>query len=73
MADHIEPGPADATCLGCGADIYGDDDRSFAFGPDAYLCFQCAVDRGGVYDEEEDRWLAEPNVESLPDERRPHA
>lgn len=36
---------------------------------DAWLCFDCAVRRGGVYDSEEDRWTTAPNVADLPQER----
>jgi hypothetical protein len=58
-------------CIDCGATIWMDGDRSFASGPDVYLCFECAERRGGVYDEAEDRWAVPPDVSGLPDERRP--
>lgn len=60
------------TCIDCGATIWADGDRSFVSGPDTYLCFECAERRGGVYDEDEDRWTVSPDVSDLPDERRPH-
>jgi len=66
--DWSEPTP----CCDCGAPIFPDVDRTFACGPDAYLCFECAERRGGVYDAEEDRWTVAPRTADLPDERRPH-
>jgi hypothetical protein len=59
-------------CLDCGAAIAPERERAFAVGDDMYLCFECAVRRGGVYDEREDRWMVPPIVEDEPDERRPH-
>jgi hypothetical protein len=32
------------------------------------LCDACAVDRGGVYDEPEDRWAVPPDLAGLPEE-----
>jgi hypothetical protein len=60
------------TCIDCGASIEPEVDRSFACGPDVYLCFTCAEGRGGIYDEGEDRWVRAPDVAELPDERRAH-
>jgi hypothetical protein len=39
---------------------------------DAFLCLECALKRGGVFDEDTDRWVVPPDVEDLSDERRPH-
>jgi hypothetical protein len=59
-------------CIDCGRAIWADRDRSFASGPNSYLCFECAERRGGVYDEAEDRWTVAPDMSGLFDERRPH-
>jgi hypothetical protein len=59
-------------CCACGASLWPDVDRGFACSPDAYLCFQCAEERGGVYDAQEDRWVVPPDVSGLPEERRAH-
>jgi hypothetical protein len=59
-------------CLQCGAELWPEVDRAFPVGPDAYLCFECAERRGGVYDADEDRWVVAPTVAGLGDERRPH-
>ncbi len=58
-------------CADCRATI-APSDRVFAISDETFLCFECAVKRGGVYDEPHDRWLVEPNVADEPDERRPH-
>jgi hypothetical protein len=60
-------------CVECGASLSVEIDRAFACGPDTFLCYACAERRGGIFDEDEDRWTLPPDVESLPDERRPHA
>jgi hypothetical protein len=62
-----------STCIDCGATLWPDVGRAFATGPDSYLCFACAERRGGVYDASQDRWSVAPDVDALPDERRPHA
>jgi hypothetical protein len=61
-----------STCIDCGAPLPGEGARSYANAPASYLCFACAERRGGVYDEDEDRWTIPPDVSGLPDERRPH-
>jgi hypothetical protein len=55
-----------ATCALCGAEIAPASDRSFAAGGDAFLCFQCALERGGRYDELHDRWETAPETAGLP-------
>jgi hypothetical protein len=60
------------TCAGCGVELWPAVDRAFASGDSVYLCFECAEHRGGVYDEDEDRWTVAPDVSELGDERRPH-
>lgn len=60
------------TCADCGAELWPNVDRAFAYGPDTYLCFECAERRGGVYEADEDRWSVAPDISGLPDERRPH-
>ncbi len=62
-----------SVCSSCGAELWPEADRAFTYGPGAYLCFECAERRGGVFDAEEDRWTSAPDVSGLPDERRPHA
>lgn len=52
-------------CVGCGEPITATVDRVFAVGSDDVLCMTCCLARGGVYDEEEDRWIDEPRVDDL--------
>ena len=55
-----------ATCLICGAEIAPERDRAFAMSGDTFLCFACAVRRGGSWDEGHDRWTTEPQTGDLP-------
>ena len=59
-------------CCGCGSTVAPESDRAFAVDDDVFLCFECAIARGGVYDAEEERWSVAPTIVDLPDERRPH-
>ena len=59
-------------CCDCGAAVSPELDRAFSCAPETYLCFECAIRRGGVYDGRLDRWASPPDVSRLPDERRPH-
>jgi hypothetical protein len=53
------------SCAECGAVFYPSRDRGFAFGSDAALCFDCAVRRGGRWDELHDRWETDADVGDL--------
>jgi hypothetical protein len=59
-----------ANCADCGAEIDPATDEAFAFGETGFLCLECGLRRGGIYDAEEDRWTKAPDVSDLPDERR---
>ena len=62
------PGPdelAVARCADCGDELDPDMDRGYALGPDAVLCFRCASQRGGTWDESQERWVIEPDVADL--------
>jgi hypothetical protein len=54
------------SCEGCGAEIAPATDRAFAVGEQAFLCFRCAVRRGGSWDEVHDRWAVAPDTSDLP-------
>jgi len=54
------------SCLLCGAEIVPERDRTFAVSRDGFLCFACAVRRGGSWDEQHDRWTTEPETGDLP-------
>jgi hypothetical protein len=69
MSVEREEEEAVAVCAACGAEIVAETERGFRIGDRGALCFQCAVERGGVYDEREDRWLVAPDLRGLePDE-----
>ncbi|MEB2344580.1 MAG: hypothetical protein OZ948_07570 [Deltaproteobacteria bacterium] len=53
-------------CVLCGAEIAPGRDRTFAISPEQFLCFACAVRRGGSWDERRDRWTEEPELGGLP-------
>ena len=55
-----------ATCVICGAEIAPARDRGYAAGPDTFLCFACATERGGTWDELHDRWLEAPDTRDFP-------
>lgn len=56
----------DATpCAACDAMVEPGAARGYGFGSDAVLCWQCAVDRGGSYDAEQERWVSPPRVDDL--------
>ena len=73
MTTHYDEWAEASTCLNCGVELWPDVDRAFASGPGAYLCFECAERRGGVFDADEDSWTVAPDVSGLVDERRQHA
>jgi hypothetical protein len=51
-----------STCVACGAEISIERERGYALGGATALCFACAMDRGGVYDETRERWTTPPDV-----------
>jgi hypothetical protein len=53
-------------CLNCGAEISLARDRSYAVSENDALCFECALERGGAYDERHDEWTRAPQLEGLP-------
>jgi protein-L-isoaspartate(D-aspartate) O-methyltransferase len=59
-------------CADCGASLWEDEERAFAYSPGAYLCWDCAIRRGGVFDASHSSWTRAPDLRDLPDERRPH-
>ncbi len=50
-------------CASCGTEVRATD-RAYAF-DDSVLCFECAIARGGAYDEQHDRWTRAPDVSDL--------
>jgi recombinational DNA repair protein (RecF pathway) len=56
-------------CCECGTMVYPATDRAFGVDEDEFLCVECAIRRGGVYDELWDRWAVPPNLSGIPHER----
>ena len=54
-------------CLDCGAVIDPPTDRAYERGDEEVYCFECAVRRGGVYDDDRERWTIAPDVEAAGD------
>ncbi|HEY8427252.1 MAG TPA: hypothetical protein VIL20_02715 [Sandaracinaceae bacterium] len=50
-------------CASCGAEVRSAE-RAFAF-ESSVLCYECAISRGGIYDELHDRWTRAPDLEGL--------
>jgi hypothetical protein len=59
-------------CIDCGDEVLPGAGRAYSISPELVLCFDCAVARGGEYDERLDRWVKDPDLRGEPDERRPH-
>jgi hypothetical protein len=52
-------------CADCDAVIDPGRERGFGLGAGGTLCYECAVRRGGRYDEVHDRWAEEPRLAGL--------
>lgn len=55
-----------APCADCGAELQLGRSRECAIANETYLCFACALRRGGSYDEAHDRWTTAPRTDGLP-------
>lgn len=60
-----EPGDAIDVCKGCGDPLDVLNER-YAYGGHSVLCWNCAVERGGIYDGEHECWVNEPDVQDVP-------
>lgn len=55
-------------CSHCGDRVAPGVERGFRSGISIVLCWRCAVERGGQYDEERNIWTVSPHIADLPDE-----
>ena len=62
---HTEDWNELCNCAICGAVISPAIDRTYSITPEIVVCWDCALQRGGSYDVEKDRWLVAPNVPEL--------
>ncbi len=53
------------SCAACGGEVHVSRDRTYALDAERVLCFACAVQRGGSYDEQHDLWRETPDVADL--------
>lgn len=51
-----------APCVDCGVETAPSVERGFFVASDLVLCFDCARQRGGRWDEELARWSIEPDI-----------
>lgn len=68
--DQVEEIEVTDRCADCGAEI-SETERTYAVSDDSVICFECAVRRGGAYDELHDRWVTEPKTDDLLERDRP--
>jgi hypothetical protein len=54
-----------ARCADCGAEVAVGTGRAAAVTETLFLCFACAMKRGGRYDERLDRWDVAPDAGDL--------
>lgn len=52
-------------CADCGAEVDPGRERAYGFGSGAFLCYACAVRRGGNYDEARDAWRKKADTRGL--------
>jgi recombinational DNA repair protein (RecF pathway) len=52
-------------CAECDTEIDPGRERGFGLGGGGALCYECALRRGGRYDEVQDRWVEEPQLGGL--------
>jgi hypothetical protein len=59
-------------CSDCGMDLGVDLVHAYLGSAGVQLCWECALARGGAFDERRERWNPPPDISDLPDERRVH-
>jgi hypothetical protein len=52
-------------CADCGESLWEDLHRAFVYRPRSYVCWDCGLDRGGVFDSELGQWTSAPDVDDL--------
>jgi hypothetical protein len=52
-------------CSECGVSLWEDDARAFSHAPGEFLCWDCAVAHGGVYDAQGQTWTTPPDVDDV--------
>jgi hypothetical protein len=52
-------------CSECGGSLWEDDERAFCFAPGEFLCWDCAIAHGGVYDPQRQTWTTPPDLRAV--------
>ena len=52
-------------CSDCGTSVESGRDREFEFAGALVLCFECALRRGGRFDEARDVWSQAPTIDDI--------
>jgi hypothetical protein len=50
------------SCIECGSAV---GERVFALTDEIVLCHECALRRGGIYDDAKDKWKIAPRLEDI--------
>lgn len=62
---HRSEAENQAPCAVCGVETASALERGFDVDSETVLCYACACERGGRWDEERATWSSEPDVVSL--------
>ena len=62
---HREEFEGLVSCAACGATIVSTTYRAYACGTSTVVCWDCAVTRGGRWDDSQERWAEPPRVSDL--------
>ncbi len=54
-----------SVCSDCGTEFLPSSQPGFFFGARGSLCWDCALRRGGRYDDTYDRWVEDPSIDDL--------
>ena len=54
-----------AICSDCGTELRVGTERGYGFGVRGVLCWDCALRRGGRYDEAHEQWVQGPRIDDL--------
>jgi hypothetical protein len=64
----MDPDLEQLSCVDCGTPIDAEQavaERTFAITDEVVLCHACALRRGGIYDDADDKWKIAPRLEDV--------
>ena len=62
---HREETELANSCIVCGAEVSEGVNREYSFGTSSVLCWDCAIARGGSFDDDENRWTRAPDLSGI--------